>query len=95
MVAGKALLTGKVANKIKRVHDMVDAINMGAIPEISSEGRGDKRRFSVTLGEFVFVDGMSAHGGYKALDELEEVLMPVVVMGDVHAPSAPHDSDAM
>lgn len=79
VVGGKTLLTGKIASKIKRVHDMVDAINMGAIPEIHSDGRGDKRRFTVTLGEFVFVSGMSAHGGYKALDELEEVLAPETV----------------
>ncbi len=82
---GTVLLVGKIASKIKRVHDMVDAINSGAMPEIHSEGRGEARRFTVTLGEFVFVSGMSAHGGYKALDELEGVLNPPTFEENIRA----------
>ncbi len=90
VVGGKTLLKGKLASKIKRVYDMVDAINMGALPVISSEGRGDKRRFTVTLGDFVFVAGMSAHAGYRELDELGAALTPVVEMPAVPVPdSAP------
>ncbi len=76
VVNGTVLLKAKKATGIARVHDMVDAINMGAVPEIITDGRGAERRFTVALGEFIVGAGMSAHAAYKELDRLEEALTP-------------------
>ncbi len=93
VVGGKTLLIGKTGSSIKRVYDMAEAINLGAIPQVTTQGSGPEREFSVTLGEFVVASGLGAIKAYKELDKLEAALPPVVeikpITGASEMPAVP------